>query len=857
MKKATLFLVALMAAPPLMADIFIYVDTATLTTNTAASYGQITLTNTSLPVTNANYSILRTNNVQIGDALPIAFGKINSNFMALTNFLATNSFSGGGGGGASNAIGNLNGSGTNTTFYGTTWLDSSNLSVSQVLGGVSTNYVYFSGGIVFGGTYAWNSASNCYINLAHSSGGASFMYISNNTVFESAGFTYYTNTTTFPGTANSWLGAASPYSLYPGTVTYTNLADTVASGGTLNLTAPFGVEVNGAPIGGVPFTNTTANAGVLSVGGIGTNRPVPYWAQTAAVATNAMTATNDPSGNPLASLLAATNAAAGLFSGAISNWFGNGTNLTLTAVDTNTTTSLTLSTNGNLIYSYYTRTETVLVTELIGISIGGATWTQANGLYVPDQNYFNLNGLPGWTNYNGSAALHTLFGGYVTLISLPGATTEYECTNNFPYAWIAEVQTGPPTGNYAWSSVPILTNVTTRVVVGVGGLLDLGGPQCGLVVAGPVNAIAYFENGAPIQQALQFAGYPYLWVTNAAGLAAGFNGLYGNTGVGFYTNLANGSLIIPPGYYGSAIDGTNFSTSGSLICSNLTSLFQGYSAYNNPSNVTGAYGLTWGLDHMPTNQPLVSVWNPGYLPGLTATNSFQPTNAALSLWAALTPTAYATAMTNSFQPTNANLSLWQVFTPASFGLVSSNSFQPTNANLSLWAAFTPPSYGLILSNSFDATNAAFNALKTATNSFQPTNATLSQFAGVVGGTNSMAFTNKVNTSLSSYWTTNLGTAAIPTNTAPPKYIDYPLTLGSSYTTPGQRGIMFISVICTNGSLVSLSNATSHRQFTVGSVTALGTNLFEASLPCAGGDVIMATNLQPSGITLGTNVWTGW
>lgn len=373
----------------------------------------------------------------------------------------------------------------------------------------------------------------------------------------------------------------------------------------------------------------------------------------------------------------------------------------------------------------------------------------------------------------------------------------------------------------------------------------------------------------------------FVWLTsqvktnNSLVLSNAVLGSNGNAGSWILVEDATGSIAtnpMPVAGMSGAVATNSFQPTNALLTQLAGLANTNQFAYTNQN---------WAAGQI-TNAPGFWLADPDYS-GSTATNSFQPTNANLSLWGAFTPAGYGLISSNSFQPTNASLSLWGAFTPASYGLVSSNSFQPTNANLSLWSAFTPASYGLVSSNSFDPTNSAFNALMAATNSFQPTNAnlslwgaftpasyglvssnsfqptnaTLSQFSAVVGGTNSLAFTNKVNTALSSYWTTNLGTASIPTNTAPPKYVYYPMTLGSSYTTPPQRGIAFIAVTCTNGALVSLSNMATHNQFTVGGITALGTNDFTASLPCAGGDIICATNLQVGGVTLGTNVWTGW
>lgn len=608
-----------------------YVDTTTKSTIPVSNSGWLSVSNPAGGWLYLKYYYQTTNPafVNLGDQLPVAFGKLNGDVAYLATAVRTVGITGnglipmstntspagyvwvpvptgGGSGGTSNAIGNLGGLGTNTVLYGTTWLDSSNLSVSQALSGGSTNYVYFSnGGLVFEGLYAWNTASNCYINVLHSNVLGSFMHISNNTVFESAGFAYYTNTATFPGTANSWISAAgSPYNTHPGTLWYTNLADTIASRGAINLTAPYGVTVNGSPIGGTPFTNTIDNAGIVSPGGIGTNLPVPYWALTATVATNAMVATNDPNGDPLASLQAATNAAAAAFGGAISNWYGVGTNLVIWPSPI---------TNYNVAASSYQVVERVWgplpLTNGIYIYGGETTYPTVSGLYVWDGVEYIMSYVDSVNGYTEMLIENGVGNG----IYINGGWGVYSVVS-FPYTWATggsySGTTPLPTGQYAqlydwyWrtNTYQVLPNSSSS-----------GGSQPAISSPGAINAQTYQVGGLPWFSVIQGMTYPSLWVTNCPGMGTNFQGAMINTGAGWYTNAA-GACLIPPGYWGSGIDGTNFTTAYGILGSNLVSALQGYSYYFNTTNVLGYYTANPGQGtHPPTNQPLVTVWSPTYV----------------------------------------------------------------------------------------------------------------------------------------------------------------------------------------------------------------------------------------------------
>ena len=107
---------------------FSNIDLTTLTTNTSYSVARLSITNTALPLTNAWYEAINTNNIIKGDPLPVAFGKLNWNFSWLSNFLSTNIFSGGGGGGG---IALFNGVGSNTALNATVSLISSNVVFSR------------------------------------------------------------------------------------------------------------------------------------------------------------------------------------------------------------------------------------------------------------------------------------------------------------------------------------------------------------------------------------------------------------------------------------------------------------------------------------------------------------------------------------------------------------------------------------------------------------------------------------------------------------------------------------------------------------------------------------------------------
>jgi len=239
-----------------------------------------------------------------------------------------------------------------------------------------------------------------------------------------------------------------------------------------------------------------------------------------------------------------------------------------------------------------------------GFYLYGASWTPANGLYVWDGPYGSYGA---FTNVNGLTIIPTAI--YPIIYAISGGTTAYQCLSGFPYNWGADVYAGPPVGLPIYSVTPMLTNVTTRIVTILGAQPNSSALPA-LTVNGTVNSSGYMQNGLPLQNVFQFAAFAGLWVTNCSGLATNFQGGYANTWTGFYTNSNNGILLIPAGYSGTSIDGTNFSTTTSLICSNLTDLLTGYASYANATNVLGYYGLQPGFDRLPTNAPLVTIWAP-------------------------------------------------------------------------------------------------------------------------------------------------------------------------------------------------------------------------------------------------------
>lgn len=421
-----------------------------------------------------------------------------------------------------------------------------------------------------------------------------------------------------------------------------------ASGGVgigTNNPGPFGLTVvnglnfvgglwnNGAAFtSGTAYTNnSTGNAGSINGSGIGTNIPVQPFST---VAGSAFTDTN---GLTLASLVGATNAAQGLFAGAVSNLFGLATNLSAFTYVTNVL-SVTYVTNGNNVIATYTAViQTILQTANTNtFTLYDAGTVAANGTYT---------WVPSVAAYTNTAAQFgcRLTGGFYTVFNNVGATLYSAFPGSvflgtiFPSVWGNDGGVNPsPLGYFQTTSGPGITFTNTyRVIVTTAQTVDTGNNQFALSVNQKMTASGYYFNNVTLQSVFQGMMFPYLFVTNCAGTATNFQGPFGNTWLGFYTNTANGTLLIPGGYVGSSIDGTNFSTSISLLCSNLTSLRQNLSFYSN-TNVTGLYSVNFGHDAMATNQPLVSIYTP--LTGLAATYS---TNATL---------VAATTLTVNFSP---------------------------------------------------------------------------------------------------------------------------------------------------------------------------------------------------------------
>jgi len=380
--------------------------------------------------------------------------------------------------------------------------------------------------------------------------------------------------------------------------------------GGINCTGGFfsnGVPVAG--LGGSSYTNTTARAGVVSPGGIGTNLPTPYYAITAG------TATNDPNGNPLISWPDASNlvvSAAGLY---IGNSNGVGTNLTVYVYSTDITNLLTIRTNNagiirvkfqdvySLEMMIYDTNELVLFNSTAPLKNPNQTyyWNSIMASYTNNANddYVAFQASP---NNNWCVFMY----GTVFYTNAP--------QGHFPYNWgVAYIYGGPPSGYFPFTTVVLETVTNTWwEVFNTNSPMDLGGHQYALTVNGRVNASGYAQGGTPLLTVLQGMMYPYLWVTNCAAAATNLQGAFANTGQGYYTNLVNGVLLIPAGYYGTGLNVTNFSTSVSLLCSNWTSLNAGETVFADLTNgVLGYYTpLQIGPDNMGTNAPFVSLYTP-------------------------------------------------------------------------------------------------------------------------------------------------------------------------------------------------------------------------------------------------------
>jgi hypothetical protein len=140
-------IIAMLALAVVVRAQILHVDTTTLTTNTTTSSAKITVFG---QFTNANYTVINTNNRVTGDSFPDAFAKINGDFDWVETQIASNSAAisilqtNGGGGSiqASNIVGSVTAQisgdiGSTTNFYGTN-LNSAGSSPGQILTATST-----------------------------------------------------------------------------------------------------------------------------------------------------------------------------------------------------------------------------------------------------------------------------------------------------------------------------------------------------------------------------------------------------------------------------------------------------------------------------------------------------------------------------------------------------------------------------------------------------------------------------------------------------------------------------------------------------------------------------------------------
>lgn len=591
------------------------VDLITPTTNTSYSYGVGYFTNalTGSIVTNY-YVVFNTNSISYGTAIATCFYTMNLNFNLLSNYLANL-------GAAAqtpwtaneNAAGfDLNNAGTlrstNLFVQNLTWLDASNLSVFRGYGATGTNMLEMSGigvGTFSSFPYFWNPAIGMWTNSGGSAvtnGGFGQSY--NGQLSGSLFFLYYSNNaTTFPGTNNSWIAipaAGPPYTSYSGTLIGVTNADIVSNNAAIDIRTPGGLYVNGVLVntgtnGAAVYKNTSAlAAGVIAGFLIGTN-PV------------------DQFGNTLVSWLTASNLAVQASSDLVTNYGGWATNLTVVA--SFVTNSYTVYTNGGLMYVQY------LVIEQV---VTGTQNTNQIILYNSDA---NINGTYQWDISDQTYDLtNSVFSTFLTYDSGTASYLAYDSTprvyyqtsvGNFPFAWTKGIGTGslPPYGYFAAQNTFSFITNTYNVIVNLGGSPGLWPPagvfQPALNAQGVVNAQLYLQDGITLQNLIQYMSFPTLWVTNCTGNAVSANGIMYNTWAGYFTN-ANNIKLIPKGFYGTGIDGTNFNTAVSLICSNTGAANPGRSFYANSTNVTGGYQLvTTSTNSWPTNSPIVTIFYPG------------------------------------------------------------------------------------------------------------------------------------------------------------------------------------------------------------------------------------------------------
>ena len=321
--------------------------------------------------------------------------------------------------------------------------------------------------------------------------------------------------------------------------------------------------------------------------------------------------------------------------GSSGNGVGSNGTFYATAV---TNFNATLTTNGTIVYALY---EAVTATTVwnqntnyfytygagwTGTGGSGGSGTGANLLFTWEPSlgvYSNATQNSSQITYLNTASNFWIFASYNKGVNYYDSSKA-----QFPAVWTDDygigspVNTTPPLGSFVWIPTSIYTTNWYREIVGTanGTLVNLGGSQPALNAIGSVNALGFSLAGIPLQTIIQGASYSALWVTNCSGLATNFQGVVYNTWTGYYTN-ANGTILVPAGASVSSIDGTNFTTPISVLCSNLAAVASGQSLYSNSTNVLGYYSVSIGRDSMPTNQPLVTIYTAPFPSGLVTNNA--------------------------------------------------------------------------------------------------------------------------------------------------------------------------------------------------------------------------------------------
>ncbi len=592
----TLFALILLAALTAQAQ-FQTVDVTTRTTNTTFSAAQISITNEgagTLAYTNAHYWAFNSNNVQIGDSLPAAFGKINWNFYYASNTFIYD---------------------TNLTFaglsgnlpypFGVTWTPTLAQSSNQTSMFYSTNSA---GGITFStsstnafkaspfGTIdntplaaspVWAGIKTNDVSVYHSPVQIATLIAIEYYMAGAAGFVTFQSsqdganwydiyfTTNYPGgaAATGTISVATnqaSLNYFRVTVNSTNLpgtqvavkliapiVDTITSQGEINLVAPYGVLVNGAPIGS--GTGGSASNAIANLDGFGTN--------------TTLTATNTISG-------------ISMYPSTITNLIGNPMTNQLVVV-------------GN----------TALYPALVPV-IGVYTWCpnfEGAGAYT------NV-----WTNY----IVGTIGSGYYpTTLNLNDPPYGETFTNSnvigfYPYLTGSFLTENPGNTNMFGTNL-LVAYAQTNYVIPIGVLQQPGGEI--QINAGGLTINTNNDNGYALEVnggvdavgGFSVAGVPQPQVTA--------NYIFTNGGVGL---IATGTNLLS----GAAIINTNFGVQGYVVTINSTNI-PGVSAWGFPylpsapapavfaglylpaTNNDAYYTNQNGMQYLPSNSGLASFFN--------------------------------------------------------------------------------------------------------------------------------------------------------------------------------------------------------------------------------------------------------